>query len=467
MQNHSTSPVHAESLIPASTSLPEITVKAVLLAIILVVVLTASNAYLALKVGTTISASIPAAVISMGILRLFRTHNVLENNIVQTAASAGEALVAALAYTLPALLMMHFWLDFNYANTVAIAMIGGILGVLFSVPLRRILLADKTLRFPEGVAIGNILKISTTSGAGLKRLIQGGIVGGAIAFMQTGLRVVTEDISLWASKGSTVFGFSIGFSPALIAAGYIVGINVAIALLLGVIIGWLAGVPILTSFFHTPIHHGAAQAAFAIGKEHIRFIGVGTMLVGGGWLLLTLIKPVFQGLHQSITALRQSRLHSAKAIARTDRDVPINYVMWGVIVLTIPLFFLLSHFINAHTLGISENLQLGVSFMSLFFIILIGFFVAAICGYFAGLIGSSNSPLSGITLAVLILGSFLLFITLNSSINFSVNPQKALEAAGMTIVIASIIACAGSISIDTIQDLKAGQMVGATPGNNK
>ena len=218
--------------IPASQSLPEITLRALIIGIILTVILAAANAYLGLKVGQTISASIPAAIISMGILRFFHNSNVLENTMVQTMASVGEALISGVAYILPALIILHAWDRFHYWQTFSISLIGGTLGVLFTIPLRRALLREKTLRYPEGVAITNVLKASANKEKNdLKELIVGGAVGATISFFQAGFQILTDSFQYWVRASQTVFGFGLGLSPALIAAGYIVGINVGISLL--------------------------------------------------------------------------------------------------------------------------------------------------------------------------------------------------------------------------------------------
>lgn len=452
-----------ESFIPAHQSLPEITVKAVILSIILTITLTAANAYLGLKVGTTISASIPAAVISMGILRLFRKSNILENNIVQTAASAGEALVAGVAFILPSLVIMHYWQGFNYWETAMIAMTGGILGVLFSVPLRRVLLAEKTLRFPEGVAIGNVLKASAESAAGLINLIWGGIVGGIISLCQAGFKVVSDSLDLWFQSGSSVYGIGAGFNPALLAAGYIVGINVALSILLGIVSGWIVGVPVLTHIYGITQPTDASGTAMDMWHDHIRYIGVGTMLIGGFWTLLNLIRPIIEGVRSSYASVRMMQAGYTADIPRTDRDLPINYLLWVGLLLSIPMAFLFAHFTNPAALDITSDLRIGSIVALIIFTIVAGFVFASICGYFTGLVGSTNNPLSGMTLSALLLMSLLLMSILGRQIQFTTDHAGAIAAAALAIIASTIVASAAAITNDTIQDLKAGQMVGATP----
>ncbi len=450
-----------EPLIPADRKLPEITFKAIVLAIILTIVLTASNAYLALKLGMTVAASIPAAIISMSVLRLFRRHNVLENNIVQTAASAGEALIAPVAFVLPALLVMQYWQRFDYMTIFLISLLGGIMGVLFTVPLRSILLADKTLRFPEGTAIGNVLRVSATGGVGVKFLAKGGLVGAFIAFCQTGLKTLTDGFEAWYTNGVTVFGAGVGYAPALLAAGYIVGIRVALASLLGWIISWIFAVPILAAVYGVPVGQSAADAATTLWTQHIRFIGVGTMLVGGIWTLCTLMSPVFKGIHASIQALKQVRKYGRAVIPRTEKDIPINYVFWSLLVIAIPLFYFLFDTIVPGTFLLTTPWHIAITLIFTLFVIILGFFVAAISGFFAGMLGSSNSPLSGVILATLIICGFL-FYALTWHVGYH-EASTALSAAAVVTIITAIIGIGAGTSLDTMQDLKSGYMVGATP----
>jgi putative OPT family oligopeptide transporter len=456
--------VKDEAFIPASQSLPEITVKGVILAIVLTVVLAAANAYLGLKVGLTVSASIPAAVISMGVLRFFKNSNILENNIVQTAASAGEALTAGVAFTLPALIVIHYWTHFDYFASMSIAVTGGILGVLFSVPLRRVLLADKTLRFPEGTAIGKVLSASSDKTMGLKELIAGSSVGAVISLCQTGLKVLADSMQVWVSYGSTVVGAGLGFAPAMLGAGYIIGVGVAGSIFLGVVLGWLVGVPIITHIYGLPAGVSAASdVANYIWKNHVRYIGIGTMIVGGLWAVSSLVRPMIKGITASFESVSSMRMHGMANIPRTERDMKITSVIWCILVLLCPIYFIFHHFTSLPILGLGLMLQQTVSWISVLLVLILGFILASICAYFAGLVGSSANPLSSMSLISLIIGSFILSLLLGSEIHLSSGSQQAISAAGVAIIITAVIASIASISNDTMQDLKAGQMVGATP----
>jgi putative OPT family oligopeptide transporter len=452
-----------EAFIPASQSLPEITIKAVILSVILTIILAAANAYLGLKIGMTVSASIPAAVISMGILRLFRKSNILENNIVQTAASAGEALVAAVAFILPALIFLHFWTGFNYWDTVFISITGGILGILFSVPLRRVLLAEKTLRFPEGTAIGNVLKANVTSGNNIQYIISGGFVGGIISFAQNGFEILSGSVDYWFRTGHAIEGVSSGFDPAVIAAGYIAGANVAFAIFVGVAVGWFIGIPYYSYMDGITQPHNLSGTALDIYHSHIRYIGIGMMLIGGLWTLVTFFKPMVQGIHASFVFLKAMRAEGASPIPRTEKDMPINYVSWSILILCVPLFVIFWHYTDPSHLAISTILRVTIVLIGTAFAVIAGFFFSAICGYFVGLAGSSNNPLSGMVLSALILISLFLLVFLNGKLHFEIDSHAALNAAAYALIIGGIIAAAGAISGDTIQDLKAGQIVGATP----
>lgn len=329
----------ADPIIPANVSLPEITLRAVLIGIVLTITLAAANAYLGLKVGTTVSASIPAAVIAMGILRFFRHSNILENNMVQIMASVGESLTAGIAYILPALIILHVWDHFNYWQTVLTGLLGGGLGVLFTIPLRRALLRDKSLRYPEAVAIANVLKTSAKREKGdLNSLVAGGSVGAVIALCQSGFQLLTDNFHYWIKTDKTLYGFGLGLSPALIAAGYIVGVNVAFSILVGVIIGWIAGVPLLTLHYGLPQADTTNAMAMRMWSEHIRYIGVGTMLIGGLWTLCTLLRPVINSISTSFDTIKQIRLGNHTPLLRTEKDIPIQYVLIATLTLLIPLF---------------------------------------------------------------------------------------------------------------------------------
>lgn len=452
-----------EPLIPASTTLPEITIKGTILAILLTIILAGANAFLGLKVGLTVSASIPAAVISMGVLRFFKNSNVLENNIVQTCASSGEALTAGVSFTIPALIVIHFWDHFSYLATAVIAMAGGIIGVLFSVPLRRVLLSDSTLRFPEGTAIGKVLMASADRNMGLDNLMWGGGIGALISLCQTGFKLLADDLETWFRIGNTVVGAGIGFSPALIGAGYIIGVNVAMSMLSGIVLGWLIGVPILAHIY--PAAPGTAVNDIAMGlwSQHIRYIGIGVMVVGGFWAIGSMFKPMIRGIIASFASVRLVKLHGDGYILRTDHDLPITTVFWALLVLLCPIYFLLNHFTDSATLGIGGITQQTLTWVGVVLTVFLGFAVAAICGYFAGLVGSSANPLSSMALISLIITSFIVVGILGPHIALDASGAQAISAAGVVVIITAIVSSVASISNDTIQDLKAGQMVGATP----
>lgn len=447
-------------IIPASQSLPEITFRGVILGIILTVILAAANAFLGLKVGQTISASIPAAIISMSILRFFRHSNVLENTMVQTMASVGEATISGITFILPALIILHIWNGFYYWQTVIIGLLGGTLGVFFTIPLRRALLIDKTLRYPEGFAITNVLKASANKEkSDVKSLVLGGFIGGVISLFQTGFQILSESFHYWVKTTHTIVGFGLGLSPALIAAGYIVGFNISISLLVGIIIGWVIGIPSLTWIFGLPNIESANDIAIAIWRSHVRYIGVGTMLVGGLWTLVTLLKPIAYGLSTSFSTIRTTKIGEQVTI-RTERDIPMSYVMWGTLLLLIPIFLLITLSIIPETTEISKHFRYILAAFCAVYVLVGGFVFCSVSAYFAGLIGSTNTPVSGLLVSTLLILCLILlaFFTLNGGI-------EGKEALGVVLAIGScvIISSAISISNDTMQDLKVGQMVGATP----
>lgn len=446
-------------LIPSNQTLPEITVKAIILGIIVTAILGASNAYLALKLGQTIAASIPAAVIAMGVLRFFKSHNVLEINIVQTAASAGEGVAAAVSFVLPALIIMGYWQHFNYFGTAILTILGGILGVLFSIPLRRVMLNYPTLRFPEGTAIGNVLKASASGTAKMKHLIQGGLAGSIIAFMQTGFKVFSDNMQLWFQKGQSLFGMGLGFSPALLAAGYIVGAQACMGMFVGLALVWLIGMPILSHVFGIGTGSSPYDLVMNLWSHHIRFIGVGTMLLGGAWTLVSLLKPIIQGIITSFSSFKQ--VGTVGKLPRVERDIPMKYVVWGIFAFTIFSFLCLSHFLRFDSYNLSTGTRVAISAVGAIYILVGGFFISSVCAYFSGLVGMTNNPLSGLMLGCILIAGLLLLPVISEVIAH--HPDSVTDAVSLVIIITTVVAIATSISGENLQDLKAGKMVGATP----
>ncbi|MDE2237995.1 MAG: oligopeptide transporter, OPT family, partial [Elusimicrobia bacterium] len=294
--------------VPASTNLPEITVKAVVLGTLLAVVLAGANAYLGLFAGMTVSASIPAAVISMGVLKLFPQSNILENNIVQTCASAGEALAAGVIFTLPALVLLGTWAHFNFLQTTLIAGFGGILGVLFTVPLRRALIVENPLQFPEGVACAEVLESGERGGMGLKLVAGAALVSALFKLAQTGLQLWNETAE-WAAGvagGKSLFYIGGDLSPALVAVGYIVGLNIAVLVFLGGVLNFWVAIPIL-AWLHGGIPAGQSASGYALSlwSRQTRYLGVGAMVVGGLWALVRMRGSVIGGIRSGLEAYRR------------------------------------------------------------------------------------------------------------------------------------------------------------------
>ncbi len=466
--------IKVEPFVPASQSLPEMTVKGIILGIILSMVLAGSNAYLGLKMGQTISASIPAAVISMTVLRLFRQSNILENNIVQTIASAGEVVAAGIIFTIPALVIMGYWHHFHYWQITIISLIGGVLGVLFSIPLRRALIVESDLKFPEGVATAEVLKAGEkTHGSeesrGVKFLVSGAVLSSLIKFCQSGLHVLSESVGTWFRVGESVFGLNIGLSLSMVGAGFIVGMKVAINLLLGTFIAWVITVPLYAIFsqgpqdFGLPADASAMDFAMAIRSAKVRFIGVGTMVMGGIWTLVNLVGPIKSAILSSFSALRKTRAGLLAQPLRTDHDIPMTTVLLGIFVTCLPLLFLFNTSLHNADLPLSSFLYWSTIAFLIIASLIIGFVCASIGGYMAGLVGSSSNPLSGITIGAILAISLCLVALLSSEITFGIANTETLSLAAVVIIIGGVVAVAASISCDNLQDLKAGQLVGSTP----
>lgn len=449
--------------------LPQITVKAVVLGLLLSAILAGANAYLGLKVGMTVSASIPAAVISMAALSLFKESNILENNIVQTAASAGESLAAGVIFTLPALILLKYWMDFPFLETTAIAMFGGILGVMFTIPLRRALIVESDLQFPEGVATGEVLKAGTEGGEGIKAIIQAAVAAAAFKLGQTGLKIFSGGVEGSVQTGRSIFGLGSDLSVALLAVGYIVGLNIAVLIFVGGAISWLFGIPIYMAVANpeeVAAIVGSAEgfdAALSIWSAKIRYMGVGAMVVGGVWALISLAKPLVDGVKSSLEAVRELKSGGMGNIPRTEQDTPITIVLWTIIALAVPIFLVFMYVIDIEHLNVASGTYWGAIIFGVIFSLFAGFLFASVAGYMAGLVGSSNNPISGVTIATVLFSSLCLLAILGSQVDFTADMDKATTAAAAAIIVGAMVACAAALAGDNLQDLKAGQIVGATP----
>ena len=434
--------------IPDEMNLSEITVKAVILGILLSIVLSGANAYLGLFAGMTVSASIPAAVISMGILRLFRRSNILENNIVQTAASAGESLAAGVIFTLPALIVMQYWTTFDYWETTLIAGLGGVIGVLFTIPLRRALIVEEGLKFPEGIATAEVLRTGDQGGENVKYIAQAGLVGAIFKFGETGLRVWSGVVETASRVGSSIGYFGSNLSPALVSVGYIVGINIAVLVFLGGAMNWLVAIPIYAVTHAWPMDGGTPMAAVdwanQIWSEQTRYLGVGAMVIGGLWALINLRSSVITGVKASLATYRKGAGSSFTDIPRTERDTPIKWVGFALILALLPIFGVYVYVIKAVTPSIVMAIVMLIA----------GFLFSAVAAYMAGLVGSSNNPISGVTIATILFSALLLLALVGT---------ESARGPAAAIFIGAVVACAAAIGGDNMQDLKAGYLVGATP----
>ena len=428
--------------------LPEITIKAIILGVLLSVVLAAANAYLGLFAGMTVSASIPAAVVSMGVLRLFRRSNILENNIVQTAASAGESLAAGVIFTLPALVILNFWSGFSYLWVTLIAGFGGLLGVLFTIPLRRALIIEGKLKFPEGIATAEVLKSGQKEdGSGIKYIAQAAIVGGLFKLGGGGLRIWTEVFETAKGFGGTVAYFGSNLSPALLSVGYIVGLNIAVLIFLGGFANWSIAIPICAAFDSIPVLDGqpisALEWAHQIWSTKTRYIGVGGMLVGGLWTVLKLRTSIFSGIKSGLKAYQNVKDQTV-ALDRTEKDMSMKWIMILIVGSAVPLFLVYQAFVHQ----ISITLPMAITML------ITGFLFSAVAGYMAGLVGSSNNPISGVTIATVLVSALLLLLLMG---------RGAINGPPAAIIIGSVVCCAAAIAGDNMQDLKTGYLVGATP----
>ena len=387
---------------------PQLTFRAVILAVVLAMVLSAANAYLGLFAGLTIATAIPAAVVSMGVLRLLGGGTILENNIVQTGASAGSSIAAGVIFTIPALIILGYWQDFKYSWVLAIAGLGGLLGVLFSVPLRRSMIVEDPLPFPEGKAAAEVLKAGENPGPGLKILGISASIGALVKLAaESGFRMIPDNAAGAGFFGKYLGYMGTGLSPALLGVGYIVGLNVGIVVVSGSILSFNIAIPIYHSFFMdsdpalaaSVAGAGAADIAGAIWSAKIRYLGVGTMLIGGVWTLFSLRKSLASGIKSGFAAARKG---AGAVVAETDRDLPMKWMLVALVAFVVPLALLYQAIVD----------QWMVSIPMTIIMIVAGFLFVSVSAYLAGLVGSSNNPVSGITIATILFASVILVFLL-------------------------------------------------------
>ncbi len=429
---------------------PQLSFRAIALSIVLAMILAAANTYLGLFAGLTIASAIPAAVVSMAVLRAFGGGHILENNIVQTGASAAASIAAGVIFTIPALVIMGYWPDFKYWWVLTIAGLGGILGVLFSVPLRRTMIIDEPLAFPEGKAAAEVLRAGENPGPGVKILALAGTIGAALKLAaESGMRLIPDNASGGTFVGKFLAYMGTNLSPALLGVGYIVGLNIGIVVVSGSILSYNIAIPIYYAFFfdHDPAlaaklaGASAADAAGMIRGAQVRYLGVGAMLIGGIWTLFSLRNSLLSGIKSGIAATRKG---SGGVIAETDRDIPMKWMLIGVALFVLPLLGLYQAIVG----------QWMVSIPMTIIMIVAGFLFVSVSAYLAGLVGSSNNPVSGMTIATILFASLVLMLLLGR--DSAIGPVAA-------IMIGAVVCCAAAVGGDNLQDLKAGCIVGATP----
>ena len=443
--------------------LPELTVRGILLGAILTIIFTASNVYLGLKVGLTFSSAIPAAVISMAVLKMAKDANILENNMVQTQASAAGTL-SAIIFIIPGMLMIGYWQGFEFWQTLVVSACGGCLGVLFTIPLRRAMVVHSDLAYPEGVAAAEILKVGSRTRAdgksesGIKEILSGSVVAGIIAFLTNGLQVLGGSLSAWFHVGRGMTQLPLGYSTALVGAGYLIGIASGLAMLVGILIAWAGFVPYFTMTEALPDGMTLQKFAGAVYQQKVRLIGAGAMGVAAIWTLMTLARPVIDGVKESIAGTRMD--DTEKGLHRMDIDMSMKSIalVFGVTVIGLLAIFYL--FVSPES--IPPNQKLIFTVVGVGVSVLMGFFVAAACAYMAGLVGTSASPISGIGILGIIVSSLVMY-ALCSSFGIFDLPGGEKFATATAIFTTSIILAIACISNDNMQDLKTGWLVGATP----
>jgi len=434
----------------------ELTLRGIVLGGVITLVFTAANVYLGLKVGITFATSIPAAVISMALLRFVKNSNILENNIVQTIASAAGTL-AAIIFVLPGLIMIGWWQGFPYWTTVAVCAIGGTLGVMFSVPLRRALVTGSDLPYPEGVAAAEVLKVGfgSAEGAeenakGLATIVIGSLVAAGFALLAAMRLVAAELATAFRVGGGAATGVSTSLSMALIGVGHLVGMTVGIAMLIGMLTSWGVLVPWLTAA--QGVGSDVAGTVNTVFRSQVRFIGAGTIGVAAVWTLLKILGPIVRGIRSAMAASKARA--GGNILELTERDLPIGIVGGTILLSLVPIAALLWWFIAGGPIVADAA---AVIPGTLLYMLVIGAIIAAVCGYMAGLIGASNSPVSGVGILAVLGASVLL------ALYYGTHPDNAQALTAYALFVTAIVFSIATISNDNLQDLKTGQLVGATP----
>jgi len=437
----------------------ELTLRGVILGGLITLLFTAANVYLGLRLGLTFATSIPAAVISMAVLRYFQGATIQENNIVQTIASAAGTL-SAIIFVLPGLVMVGWWTGFPFWLSVAVIAIGGILGVMYSVPLRRALVTGSDLPYPEGVAAAEVLKVGAGVGGveenkrGLAAIVISSLVAAAYAILaQT--RILAADAAKTFKFGAGATTVSTSLSMALIGVGHLVGLGVGIAMLVGMIMSWFVLVPWQSGLAGVASAADVEAVVGTVFREKVRFIGAGTIGVAAIWTLLKIIGPIIKGIMSAIAANRERREGRGEGLALTERDLPITIVGGVIIASMIPIWFLLAAFAQSGPIADAAGSTLIVTIV---YILFAGVVIAAVCGYMAGLIGASNSPISGVGILA-VLGISLILAALFPAVDATATQSLVAFALFVTAIVFGV----ATISNDNLQDLKTGQLVGATP----
>ena len=441
--------------VPADRTLPELTVRAILLGLVLGALMTAANTYLGLYMGMTVSASIPAAVMSMLLLRLlrFKDVSILENNVVQTMTSAGESLAAGIIFTMPALLVMGH--DMDVLTTFCVAMLGGVLGTLFTIALRRVFIVEEALLYPEGIACEEVLVAGERGGSSLIVILYALGLGGLYGWFVKGFQISKGKVMAgFDLMGMRVYGAS-DLSLALLSVGYIVGLRIASYIFTGALLGVLLITPVYGLVHGWPSGGGLdiAHSAHDLWTTHVRFVGVGCMVVGGLWTLFAMRKTIATGIRRVLGADLDD---AGEGMPRTEQDLSMRKMMpvlLGIIVLTFLFYFWRLNVQGATMMQAGVLALVGAAFLAI-----TAFFFSAVAGYIAGVVGSSNSPVSGMTIATLMGTALLVWIV--GDVMLGMHRDELMYA---TLIIASVVAVNAAIAGDVMQDLKTGHLVGATP----
>ncbi len=435
-------------------SLPEVTVKAVVIGIILAIIFTMSSLYIGLKFARTVAASIPAALLSLMIFKAFKKTNILENVVVQTIASAGENVAAMAAFCVTAIVLSGYWQEFKYLETMLILGLGGILGVFMSIPLRNIMIVKEKMPYPEGVAVAEILISGGSKGYATKLLLQGSFISALITLAQSGFKIGSDFVMYGFRSFGSVFGVSVALSPLSLGAGYIIGVSSGAIMLIGAVVANFIVLPYLGLNSSEIVSTEVVPLLITLQKQYLRYVAVGVMMIGSLWSVITILPTIKKAV---ILGISSTHMVSSPRL-RIEKDLPVFWVVTGIFLVSILIWIFF--YCNLSNTNFSFGYKFIISGFFTLAVIIIGFVMSSVASQLVGILGTTSLPASGLCLTTIIL-----FVSVISPVLAAEGSSPIIDATiiGMTLMFTSVIGSVLILSGDNMQDLKTGYLIGSTP----